>query len=230
VNTLIFLIQRRNKMSTGPIAINVDNIGLGLADIRIHKDWEAGAGTGEALIELVVPTLPASMALGKLSATKMNRNAEYYEIESGFPKKLNRVVPLKEEAFFEGGLHEVTPKNLELALGQTPDAAATDSGTVGFGTPVAPVYIRMEAFFTFPDGLLGMVIIFPKCQVTSSFEMTMSEEGEMVVPCKFQATDASSANADITTTNWDAMPLGLIYFQDDMTDSTFLASLDAGAP
>jgi hypothetical protein len=209
-------------MSTGPVAINVDNIGLGLAQIRVFADWKAGGGSGEELISLVNPEITVTNSIGKLTGTKMNLAQEYYNIESGYPKRLNKVVPLKSAVSFEGALHEITPKNIELALGKTPTAASASSGSVGFGSPVAPIYVRMEAWFVFPDGALTMVAILPRCQVTSSFELNMSDEGEMSMPCKFEASDASSSNADITTDVWDLMPLGALVFGD-------LATLEAAA-
>ncbi len=211
---------------TGPKTVNADNIGLGLAQIRVYAEWKDGGGSenSEELVSKISPELDSSLSIGKLSGTKMNLTQEYHEITSGTPKTLDRVVPLSAEASFEGSLFEITPKNIELALGKKPETATANAGLVGFGKPVAPIYARMEAWFVFPDGKLAMIVILPKCQVVSSFELNMSEEGEMNIPAKFKATDCSSSNSDITTSVWDDMPLGCILIG-DVTDIEAAANL-----
>lgn len=85
------------------------------------------------------------------------------------------------------------------------------SGTVALGGASAPAFIRMEAVYTFPNGINTMTIIFPRCNVVSSLNIDNQAEDVAAVSVSFKSVTASS---DVTGGNaaWDAMSMGQIIF------------------
>lgn len=85
------------------------------------------------------------------------------------------------------------------------------AGSIGLGSMLAPAYVRMEAVYTYPNGVNTMTIVFPRANATSSVEIDMQAEDNANVPLTFEAKRADSevTGGDVV---WDAMPIGRIVF------------------
>jgi len=89
--------------------------------------------------------------------------------------------------------------------------ASAHSGSINLGTMSAPVYVRMEAVYTYPNAINHMYIIFPRANVTSSLEIDMQAEDNANVPITFEAKRADAEVSGGHST-WNSAPLGKIYF------------------
>jgi len=85
-------------------------------------------------------------------------------------------------------------------------------GTINLGSIKAPDYVRMEAIYTYPNQQNHMYIIFPRCQVTSSMELSLAVEDNAVVSITIESKRADSGVQDISTNIWNSAPLGTISF------------------
>jgi hypothetical protein len=88
--------------------------------------------------------------------------------------------------------------------------ANTHSGEIALGGKIAPAYVRMEAVYTFPNGVNTMVFIFPKAQVKSSVEVDMQAENPAASPITFESNDSSEDAGGNAV--WNNKPLGVIVF------------------
>jgi len=193
---------------TGPTTKDTTTVPLGLAQIRI--------GESAALIGQIRPILSASDSIGALANTKLTLNQEFYKLESGYPLLEDAVFPLRESAMLECSFKELTPANMALAKGKDPassDYAAAHTGVLKLGDLSTPVYVRMEAVYTFPDGTNTMTIIFPRAQVTSAPEVDFQQEEVAAVPISIEAKRADSEMSGGHVA-WDSQPLGRIYWDD----------------
>lgn len=86
------------------------------------------------------------------------------------------------------------------------------AGAIPLGAAAAPEFVRVEAVYTFPDGVHTMTIIFPRANVTSSLNLDMQAEDAMAVTTTITACGASSDNSGGNAV-WDSMPMGQILFQ-----------------
>ncbi len=84
-------------------------------------------------------------------------------------------------------------------------------GSIALGQLVAPQFVRMEAVYTYPDGVHTMTIIFPRANCTTSVEIDLQAEDNANVPLTFEAkrSDSETAGGDVA---WDQMTLGRIIF------------------
>jgi hypothetical protein len=87
--------------------------------------------------------------------------------------------------------------------------SSAHSGTIALGGMAAPVDIRVEAVYTFPNGTNTYTIIIPRAQAAASVEIPHTEESEAAVPIAFESKNASSDNTAGNAV-WDAMPLGQV--------------------
>jgi len=92
------------------------------------------------------------------------------------------------------------------------DFTNSHSGEIALGNIEAPDYVRVEAIYTYPNGQNHMYIILPRANVTSSVELAFAMEDNANVAVTCEAKRADSGVTGITTTVWDNMPLGRIYF------------------
>ncbi len=83
------------------------------------------------------------------------------------------------------------------------------SGNLGLGAMAAPVDIRVEALYTFPNGTNTLTFVFPRAQAETSMEIDFAEEEEAKPTMRLASKDASSANSSGNAV-WDAMPLGRV--------------------
>lgn len=85
------------------------------------------------------------------------------------------------------------------------------SGSIGLGGLKAPDYVRMEAFYTFPNGINHLYIIFPRANVTSSMELAFNASDNATPSITFESKGASD---DVSGGNavWNEMSLGRILF------------------
>ena len=92
-------------------------------------------------------------------------------------------------------------------------AAYSDAhdGEIKLGALSAPKFVRMEAFYTYPDGIHTMTIIFPRANCTTSVEIDMQSEDNVNVPLTFEAKRADSETTGGNAA-WDDMTLGRIIF------------------
>ena len=188
----------------GPVTKDTSTIALGLAQIRILA--------AAANIQLINPQGVAADSIGALANTKFMGNTDWYRLESGFPLLEDYAIPIREAASLECAFKEITPFNMALAYGLDPTGggyALPHSGEVALGGRVAPEYIRMEARYTFPNGINFMDIIFPRCQPTAAVEVDLQEEDAAAVPIVFEAKRGDSEVSGGSTA-WDDKPLGRI--------------------
>lgn len=189
----------------GPTTRDTSSLALGLAQIRV--------GTSATYIANPMPVFTASDSIGSLTQTKFMGETEWYQHASGFPKKDDYAVVLSEKAALECAFEEVSPYNIALAMGIDP-ATYTDkhSGEVALGGRTSPVYVRMEAVYTYPNGTDTMTIIFPRAQATSSMEMDLAQEEATAIPMTFESKLADSTVSGGNAA-WDSQPLGRIIWQ-----------------
>jgi len=91
------------------------------------------------------------------------------------------------------------------------DFTDNHDGSIGLGGIKAPAFVRMEAVYTYPNGINHMYVIFPRANAVSSMELDMQAEDAMTVPITFEAKRADSETAGGNAA-WDNMPLGRILF------------------
>lgn len=200
--------------TTGPTTKDTTTIALGLAQIRI--------GDSAANLTKQTPVLVAADSIGALANTKFVGNAEFFKLESGYPMLEDAVFPLRESAALECAFKEITPFNIALARGLDPTDALYENehtGSIPLGTLTAPVDIRMEAIYTYPDGTNTMNIIFPKAQVAGAIEMDFAPEEPAAVAVSIEAKRADS---EVSGGNacWDDKPIGQIIWNDGSTFTT----------
>jgi hypothetical protein len=194
---------------TGPVTKDTTTVALGLAQIRV--------GLSATYIDDTVPRLAAGDSIGALANTKFTGNIEYYRLESGFPLLEDAIFPLRESASLECAFKELTPKNFALARGLDP-SGYTDAhyGFIGLGQIAAPIAIRVEAIYTFPDGVNRMAFIFPRANAAATIEMEFAAEEPAAVAV---ALEAKRADSEVTGGNavWNNMPYGRILWTDSST-------------
>jgi len=197
---------------SGPTTRDTTTVALGLAQIRIAL---ASTYIGQSR-----QILTASNSLGALANTKYSGNAEYFRLESGFPLQEDAIFPLRENAMMECSFKEITPYNLAIAVGADPSSYTdTHKGEIYLGTRTAPVYVRMEAIYTFPDGTNKMIIIFPRAQVAASSEIDFQAEEAAAIPISIEAKRADSEVSGGHVI-WDGAPLGKIIWDDGTLTTT----------
>jgi len=85
------------------------------------------------------------------------------------------------------------------------------TGEIKLGSMKAPDFIRMEAVYTYPNGVNHMYIIFPRANVSMSTELDLQDSDAATSPVTFEAKRADSGTAGGHAT-WDDAPLGVISF------------------
>jgi hypothetical protein len=201
---------------TGPITKDPTTIALGLADVRV--------GVSSTYIGQIAAILPAAKSIGTLANTKFISTVEVYRLLSGYPMLEDAVYPLSEIAAFELAFREITPANMALARGLDPaDYTAAHTGQIALGNIASPVSVRIEIIYTYPDGLNTMIFIFPRAQITAAIEMDFAPEEPAAVAVRAESkrADASIAGGH---TIWDGKPLGLIVWDDGVTQTTTSSS------
>lgn len=190
----------------GPVTKDTTTVALGLAQIRV------GASAGN--INNDNPALTSSDSIGAMASTKFTSTVEVWKLESGFPLIEDTVIPLREKAALECAFREITPMNVAFARGidATSGYTAAHSGEVALGTISAPAFVRMEAFYTYPDQVNEMVIIFPRAQAVPNLELDMRQEDAAASTLTFEAKSADSAVSGGNSV-WNAKPLGSIKFR-----------------
>ena len=86
------------------------------------------------------------------------------------------------------------------------------SGSINLGALVAPDYVRMEAVYTYPNGINTMTIVFPRANCTTSVEIDLQAEDNANVPLTFEAKRADSDLVIGGNAVWDLSPIGRIVF------------------
>jgi hypothetical protein len=190
----------------GPVTKDTSTVQLGLAQIRI--------GPAAISISQIHPQLTSTNSIGALASTKFTSSIDLWTLESGFPLLEDHVIPIREKASLECSFKEITPMNVAFARGidATSGYTTVHSGEVKLGNMSAPAYVRMEAFYTYPDAVNEMVIIFPRAQAAANIELDMQAEDAVASPITFNAKMASS---DVTggSAVWDTKPLGRILWR-----------------
>jgi hypothetical protein len=191
---------------SGPVTKDATTVALGLAQIRV--------GASAANIGNIAPALSSTNSIGAMASTKFTSTVDTWKLESGFPLIEDATIPIREKAMMEVSFKEVTPMNLAFARGidATSGYTLAHSGEIKLGNAVAPVSLRMEASYVYPDGVNEMMIIFPKAQVTQGIELDLKAEDSVAVPITFESKNASSDSSSGHAV-WDNMPLGRIYFR-----------------
>jgi len=204
---------------TGPVTKDTRSIALGLAQIRVAP-YAAYKGQ-------IRQILPATKSVGALAETKFVGNVDFFKLESGFPMLEDAVFPLREAAAMEIAFKELSPANIALARGLNPENYSNaHQGTIPLGQLIAPVYIRMEAVYTYPDGTNTMVYIFPRAQVVAEIEMDFAAEEPAAVSMRIEAKRCDGEVVDTDNPGqaiWNGAPLGRIVC-DDGTQTTTTTS------
>lgn len=207
---------------TGPLTKDATTVALGLAQIRV--------GLSSTYIGQIQPILPASSSIGTLANTKYTGSVDFYKLESGFPMMEDATFPLRESAMLECAFREITPANMALARGLNPaDYSDAHYGTIPLGTLATPVYLRMEAVYTFPDGTNKLYVIFPRCQAVSSQELDFQGEEPAAIAISLEAKRADSQMTGGHVI-WDGMPLGCFLWDDGSTLTTTTTTTTTTAP
>jgi hypothetical protein len=193
---------------SGPLTINPKAVALGLAQIRV------GASAGN--ISEAGAALTSVASIGALANTKFIGKTDHWKLESGFPLLEDYTLPIREACSLECGFKELSMANMALARGLDPadydEYEEYSVAQIALGGLVAPVFVRMEAVYTFPDNQSQMVIIFPRANVVSSMEIDLKAEDAAVIPITFEAKRADSGIVSYGDAAWDDMPLGTIIF------------------
>jgi hypothetical protein len=190
------------SVRTGPVTKDTTAVPLGLAQIRV--------GNSAANITKQHPVLTGANSIGALANTKLMLNAEYYKLLSGYPKLTDATFPLSESASVECAFLEWTPANFALARGLDPAGYPNNhSGIIKLGTMAAPIFIRMEAVYTYPNMTDRMIVIFPRGQVSATVEAEWQAEEPGSVPITIESQRADSEMAGGNSA-WDDKPLGQI--------------------
>jgi hypothetical protein len=193
----------------GPVTKDTSTVALGLAQIRV--------GDSATNIGDIEPALVAADSIGALANTRFVGNTDWFKLESGFPLIEDFTTPIRESAGLECAFKEITPANMALAYGLDPNSGeyatmTVHSGEVPLGDRRAPDYVRMEAVYTYPNGINYMYIIFPRAQVSASVEMDLQSEDAAAVPIMFEGKRADS---EVTGGHaaWDDKPLGRLAWE-----------------
>lgn len=191
---------------TGPVTKDTTTVALGLAQIRV--------GASAANITNIHPALTSSDSIGAMASTKFTSTIEYWKLESGFPLIEDTTIPIREKAMLECAFKEITPMNVAFARGIDATSGYTEahSGEVALGNIDAPDFVRMEAFYTYPDAINEMVIIFPRANAVASVELDMKADDSVAVPITFEAKNADSSVSGGNSV-WDSKPLGRILWR-----------------
>jgi hypothetical protein len=191
---------------TGPTTKDTTTVVLGLAQIRV--------GASAANVTSLAPALTSASSIGAMASTKFTSMIELWKLESGFPLVEDTSIPIREKASLECAFKEITPMNIAFARGidATSGYTLAHSGEVSLGNVDASDFIRMEAFYTYPDGVNEMVIIFPRAQIVPATEIDMKAEDSAAVPIVFEAKSADSSVSGGSSI-WDAKPLGRILWR-----------------
>jgi hypothetical protein len=197
-------------MVSGPITLDATTWVVGLMQIRI--------GASATNIATATPVLTAADSIGAMAETAIRGQTEFFKQMSGFPKQEDGTIPISETFAIECAFKEITPFNMALARGldpiaDTPDYDDEHNGTIALGGLVAPLDIRVEAVYTFPDGTNFFTVVLPRGQAVASTEVAHAEESEASVPIVFESKNASSDNT-AGDAAWDDMPLGAIIWDD----------------
>lgn len=89
--------------------------------------------------------------------------------------------------------------------------ANNHAGEIKLGNLSAPAFVRMEAVYTYPNGINHMYIIFPRANATSSLELDLQAEDAAVPPLTFESKRADSGTSGGNAI-WDSAALGRVYF------------------
>ncbi len=191
---------------TGPTTKDTSTVVLGLAQIRV--------GAAAANVNNIHPALTSASSIGAMASTKFTSSIELWRLESGFPLLEDMTIPIREKASLECAFKEITPMNVAFARGvdATSGYALAHSGEIALGALASPDFVRMEAFYTYPDGDNEMVIIFPRAQATPNTEIDMRVEDAAASPITFEAKRADSETSGGSSV-WDAKPLGRILWR-----------------
>lgn len=191
---------------TGPVTKDTTVVALGLAQIRV--------GASAANINNIHPALLSTESMGAMASTKFTSSIESWKLESGFPLIEDLTIPIREKAMLECAFKEISPMNVAFARGIDATSGYTEahSGEVALGNIEAPDFVRMEAFYTYPDAVNEMIIIFPRANVVSNAEIDMKAEDAAAIPITFEAK-ASDSSISGGSSVWDAKPLGRILWR-----------------
>ena len=92
------------------------------------------------------------------------------------------------------------------------DAYANNhAGEINLGAMVAPAFVRVEAVFTYPNGINHMYIVFPRANASGNTEVSFADEDAAAPPIVWEAKRADSEVSGGHVV-WDNRPLGRIYF------------------
>lgn len=197
---------------TGPRTLDTTTLALGLAQIRI--------GTSSTYIGNSQPALSSTDSIGSLETTTFNAGQEFYKHMSGYPQLEDAIFPLSETASIEIAFHEITPANIALTKGLDPTAySSAHTGEIALGNLSTPAYLRMEAAYTYPDGVNTMTIIFPRAQAEASPAVEFAKEEPAAPTVNLEGKRADSGTSGGHSV-WNAAPLGKIIWDDGSGTTT----------
>lgn len=190
----------------GPDLKNVNVIPIGFGDILVDISSTHIAQTDPQLTH-------TSHGLGAMAAAEVVATITTFMVQAGNPQTIAEVIPVAEGLVLNCGFHEKTLRNLAIARGLDPttwDGGTSGSGEIPLGNITAPVDLRVEGVFLFPDGTKN-VIIFPRAKVIPNVTLGSIADAPTEVTIGFQALIAdSNAPGSLGNAVWDTKPLGAI--------------------
>lgn len=189
-------------VQTGPLTKDPSYLALGMYQVRV--------GTAATYIADINGALSGEAGMGAMASTKIGLEKEYFTHESGFPLLEDAQLPIREKATLEFSFEELSGRNMVLAAGIDP--AVSGSGEIKLGTMAQPAYMRVEAWYTYPEKTRRMIIVFPRAQIVSNMEIENQKEENANAPVTVRATRADSGIVG-GHANWDNMPLGRIFWE-----------------
>lgn len=190
----------------GPDLRSLNVIPIGHADIMVDLASSHISETSPQLTH-------NSHAIGGMNKTEIVGEIPTFLVNAGNPQTIQEVIPTGETFMLNIGFMEKSLRNLAIARGKDPtnwDGGSSGSGEIPLGEIEAPVNLRVEASFLFPD-LTKMVIIIPRAQVVPNVTLGSAPDSPNSVDITFQALIASSsAPGSVGDAVWDTKPLGSI--------------------
>ena len=123
---------------SGDVSRQVDNRRLGFAQIRV--------GPYLPHIATATPILGSGNSLGAMGETKFSNAKEFFELKSGWPAQVDKIIPLSESTQMDISFKELTPLTIALAQGLDPfgDISATVmtvNSTTALGTTTGSITV-----------------------------------------------------------------------------------------
>lgn len=190
----------------GPDLIDLNVIPIGYADVMVDIASDHISDTAPALTH-------NTHSLGGMNKTEIVSEIPTFEVKAGNPQTIQEIIPTGETFMLNVGFMEKSTRNMAIGRGLDPtnwDGGDNGSGEIPLGNIQAPVGLRVEATFLYPD-LTKMVVIMPRAQVIPNITLGSAADSPNAVDLTFQSLIASdAAPGGVGDAAWNFKPLGAI--------------------